>query len=43
MPDIVVVGSLNMDLVVQTEHLPARDATITGREALGIIASMWRK
>lgn len=32
MPDIVVVGSLNMDLVVQTAHLPARGETITGRE-----------
>ncbi|CAG0956044.1 ribokinase [Anaerolineae bacterium] len=32
MPDIVVVGSLNMDLVVQTAHLPARGETITGRD-----------
>lgn len=32
MPDIVVVGSLNMDLVVQSVHLPARGETITGRD-----------
>ncbi len=32
MPDIVVVGSLNMDLVVRTVHLPARGETILGRE-----------
>ncbi len=32
MPDIVVVGSLNMDLVAQTAHLPERGETITGRE-----------
>ena len=36
MTDIVVVGSLNMDLVVQTAHLPACGETITGRELVVI-------
>ncbi len=32
MPEIVVVGSLNMDLVVRTPHLPRPGETIIGRE-----------
>ncbi len=32
MPRIVVVGSLNMDLVVRTPHLPRPGETILGRE-----------
>ncbi len=32
MPEIVVVGSLNMDLVIRTPHLPVPGETIIGRE-----------
>ena len=32
MPQLVVVGSLNMDLVVRTPHLPHPGETILGRE-----------
>src|SRR5512135_942077 len=32
MPKIIVVGSINMDLVVQTPHLPVPGETILGRD-----------
>jgi ribokinase len=32
MPKLVVVGSLNMDLVVRTPHLPRPGETILGRD-----------
>ncbi len=32
MPEVVVVGSLNMDLVIRTMHLPAPGETIIGRD-----------
>jgi len=32
MPSLIVVGSLNMDLVVRVEHLPAPGETILGRD-----------
>lgn len=30
MPHIIVVGSLNMDLVVRTPHMPAPGETVLG-------------
>ena len=32
MPDIVVVGSLNMDLIVRAPRLPRPGETIAGRD-----------
>ncbi len=32
MPEITVVGSLNMDLVIRTPHLPAPGETVIGRD-----------
>lgn len=32
MPDIAVVGSLNMDLIIRVPHLPAAGETVIGRE-----------
>ena len=31
-PNILVVGSINMDLVVRTAHLPAPGETVLGKE-----------
>lgn len=35
-PDIVVVGSANMDLVVQVEHIPAAGETVLGGDCIAI-------
>src|SRR5512137_2807518 len=36
MPKLVVVGSLNMDLVVRTPHLPRPGETILGRDFMTV-------